>query len=49
MDHKGADWCRENIDTIVGWLREEAEKQSLPFSELAARMLVLYAIRRAAK
>jgi hypothetical protein len=23
MDEKGADWCENNIDTIVGWLREE--------------------------
>ena len=49
MDHKGADWCRENIDTIVGWLREEAEKQSLPFFDLAARAMIRYAIHRASR
>lgn len=47
MDHRGVDWCRENIDTIVGWLREEAGKQGLPFVDAGARMLVKYAIRRA--
>jgi hypothetical protein len=26
MDRKGCDWCEENIDTIIGWLREEARR-----------------------
>lgn len=47
MDAKGADWCIENIDTIVGWLREEAEKRRLPFADFAARLLVRRAVRKA--
>lgn len=49
MDHRGLDWCRNNVEMIVDWLREEAQAQGLPFVELGARMLVRYAIRRAAK
>lgn len=47
MDHRGVDWCRENIETIVGWLRDEAGKQGLPFVDFGARMLIKYAIRKA--
>lgn len=49
MDHRGTEWCEANIETIVGWLREEADRQSLPFVDLAARALIRYAIRRAKK
>lgn len=47
MDHRGVDWCRANMETIVGWLRDEAGKQGLPFVDFGARMLIKYAIRRA--
>jgi hypothetical protein len=47
MNLRGPDWCAENIETIVGWLREAAEKRGLPFSAFAARQLVRLAIRRA--
>jgi len=49
MDRQGADWCEANIDTIVGWLREEAEKRGLPFLDIAGRLLVKRAIRNARK
>jgi len=39
MDEKGCDWCEQNIDTIVGWLREEAAKRKLPFVDMAGRLL----------
>jgi hypothetical protein len=42
-------WCEQNIDEIVGWLREEAAKQGLPFIDMAGRMLVKRAIRNARK
>ena len=46
MDEKGPDWCEKNINTIVGWLEEEAKGlKGLLFSRLAARMLVRKAIR----
>jgi hypothetical protein len=49
MDAKGCDWCETNIDTIVGWLREEATKRKLPFVDMAGRLLVKRAIRNARK
>ena len=49
MDHRGLAWCETNVETIVDWLREEAQAQGLPFVDIGARMLVKYAIRRAAK
>ena len=47
MDRQGVEWCEGNIDTIVGWLREQAEARGLPFLDLAGRMLVRRAIRNA--
>jgi hypothetical protein len=47
MDVRGVDWCEANIDTIVGWLREEATKRKLPFVDMAGRLLVKRAIRNA--
>jgi len=49
MDEKGCDWCEQNLDEIVGWLREEAAKRGLPFVDLAGRMLVNRAIKNARK
>lgn len=49
MDRQGCSWCEEHIDTIVGWLREEAEKRGLPFLDAAGRLLVRRAIRNARK
>lgn len=45
MNNRGPDWCAENIDTIVGWLREEAEKRKLPFVDLAGKLLIQRAIK----
>lgn len=47
MDVRGCDWCEENVDTIVGWLREQAEARGLPFLDAAGRVLVRRAIRNA--
>jgi hypothetical protein len=47
MDEKGCDWCEENVDEIVGWLREEATKRKLPFLDVAGKILVRRAIRNA--
>lgn len=49
MDKNGIEWCENNIDTIVGWLREEATKRKLPFIDMAGRILVRKAIRNAKK
>ena len=47
VDERGIEWCEANIDEIVGWLREEASKRGLPFVDMAGRMIVCTAIRRA--
>lgn len=49
MDAAGCDWCEANLDTIVGWLREEATKRGLPFLDAAGRLLVRRAIKNARK
>jgi hypothetical protein len=47
MDRRGVEWCEANIDTIVGWLREQAEARGLPFLDIAGRLLVRRAIANA--
>lgn len=49
MNRRGPRWCARNVDRIVGWMREEAERRGLPFNEFAAKQLVLMAIRKAKK
>ena len=49
MDTWGAQGCRDNIETILDWLQEEAGKRSIPFVRLIAKQLVLLAISRAEK
>ena len=49
MDTNGCDWCEQNLDMIVGWLREEATKRKLPFIDAAGRLLVRRAISNAKK
>jgi hypothetical protein len=47
MNVMGNDWCEENIDTIVGWLAEEAANRGLPFLNAVGRILVRRAIANA--
>jgi hypothetical protein len=47
MDRQGVEWCESNLDTIVDWLREQAEARGLPFLDLAGRLLVRRAISNA--
>lgn len=49
MNNKGNDWCVENIDTIVGWLREETHKRNLPFIDALGKLLVNRAIKKSRK
>jgi hypothetical protein len=49
MDRNGTAWCEANIDTIVGWLREQAQARGLPFLDVAGRLLIRRAIRNARK
>lgn len=47
MDLSGPDWCEANLETIVGWMREDAERRGLPFVAWLARAMVRKAIKRA--
>ena len=47
MDRQGVEWCEANLDTIVGWLREQATARGLPFLDVAGRLLVRRAIANA--
>ncbi len=49
MDQNGVEWCAENIDTITEWLREEAERAHLPFTQIGATLLIRRAISNARK
>lgn len=49
MNEWGPNGCRENIQTIVEWLRESATKHSLPFSETLVKILINKAIRNSEK
>jgi len=51
MDKQGAEWCRANLATIVGWLKDEHTRRGLkvPFSSIGATALIKIAIRRARK
>lgn len=52
MNQNGIEWCEQNIDTIVGWMIEEAEERGR-LQEAAARVfaekLVRIAIYKAKK
>lgn len=45
MEQREPGWCERNIDTIVGWLEEEAKKRKLPFIKTIAKMIVKRAIK----
>lgn len=46
MNEKGPDWCEQNMDKILGWLKEESGKRSLPFIEPVVKMMVNKAISK---
>jgi hypothetical protein len=47
MDNMGCQWVTENVETVVDWLGEEAQKRGLPFVRMAGRALVSLAVRLA--
>lgn len=49
MDELGVEWCRQNINEISSWLREEATKRKLPYSDMVGKALISLAIRKAEK
>ena len=49
MNEKGNDWCSQNVDTVVGWLREEAHRRNLPFIDTIGKLMVNRAIKKSRK
>lgn len=49
MNEKGNDWCEQNIDTIVGWLDQEAKNRGLPFVKMVGKVMVNRAIKKSRK
>lgn len=49
MNERGIEWCEANIDTILGWLKEECEKRKIPWVETVARLVVNKAISKSKK
>lgn len=52
MDRREAEtpgWCAENIETILDWLKEQADARGLPFIRMGAKVLVRRAISNARK
>lgn len=49
MNTKGPEWCEENIEDILDWLKEETNRRNLPFVRSIARRIVKYAIKRSVK
>lgn len=40
-------WCEANMDTILDWLKEQADARGLPFVRVGAKILVKRAISNA--
>lgn len=49
MNEKGSDWCDQNMDQILGWLKEESTKRGLPFVQTAAKLMVSRAVSKSKK
>lgn len=49
MNKNGNDWCEQNVDTIVGWLREEAKRRGLPFIDTIGKLMVTRSIKKSRK
>ena len=47
LDTKGVKWAELNVETVVGWMKENAKKMKIPFLALPARMVVRQAIKNA--
>jgi hypothetical protein len=49
MNTRGSDWCEQNMDTVVGWLREEANRRGLPFVDMIGKLMVGRAVKKSRK
>ena len=49
MNDQGPDWCEQNMETILSWLRDEAKKRGLPFIDMVGKAMVQRAINKSRK
>lgn len=49
MNSWGPDICEQRIDEIIGWFKEEAKNQDLPFSSKAMKLIIQRAINKSRK
>lgn len=49
MNRKGIEWCEDNMDTILGWLKDECEKRKIPWVQAVAKTVVNRAISKSKK
>jgi len=49
MNEKGSEWCLQNLETIVEWLKEEADKREYTYQDWCIKALVNRAIKRSIK
>ncbi len=47
MDSNGWAWCEQNLETIIGWMREESARRGMIFVAFGARFLAKRAIAKA--
>jgi hypothetical protein len=47
MNNMGINWCKNNLDLVCDWLKEESEKRNIPYFKYAAKKIVELAISRA--
>jgi hypothetical protein len=45
MNQLGPEWCEENLNIIISWLKEESEKRNIIFLESIAKLIVIRAIK----
>jgi hypothetical protein len=49
MNDQGPDWCEQNMETILSWLRDEAKKRGLPFIDMVGKAMIQRAVNRSRK
>ena len=49
MNEQGIQWCKDNKEKILDWLKEESTNRGLPFLKFPAKRILNYAISKAEK
>lgn len=47
LNKKGVEWCENNADTILKWIRAESQEKNIPFAPKTAKALLRLAIKKA--